>query len=134
MEVVVTPQDRAAGRDPQLDRAIEIAMARLDEHRPPARPPDLAGRPSVARPALPGRPGGEIGTTSRERLTAVRTRRITAALLIVGAVAVTGAGCGRGTEPGRLRRDRRRRGSIPLATVQPAITSVLTTARAGSTV
>lgn len=57
VEVVVTPQDRAAGRDPQLDRAIEIAMARLDEH-PPARPPDLAGRPSVARPALPGRPGG----------------------------------------------------------------------------
>lgn len=57
VEVLVIPQDRAAGRDPQLDRAIEIAMARLDEH-PPARPPDLAGRPSVARPALPGRPGG----------------------------------------------------------------------------
>ncbi|MBN9735963.1 MULTISPECIES: S41 family peptidase [unclassified Pseudonocardia] len=56
IEVVVTPQDRAAGRDPQLDRAIELALQRLDEH-PPARPPDVATRPSMARPALPGRPG-----------------------------------------------------------------------------
>ncbi|MEQ3551691.1 S41 family peptidase [Pseudonocardia nematodicida] len=54
VEVVVTPQDRAAGRDPQLDRAIEIALARLEEH-PPARPPDVATRPSVARPTLPPR-------------------------------------------------------------------------------
>ncbi|MBP2370945.1 S41 family peptidase [Pseudonocardia parietis] len=57
VEVVVTPQDRAAGRDPQLDRAIELALARLAEH-PPARPPDVATRPSMARPALPARPGG----------------------------------------------------------------------------
>ncbi|MYW72865.1 SurA N-terminal domain-containing protein, partial [Pseudonocardia sp. SID8383] len=55
----------------------------------------------------------------------MRTRRITAALLIVGAVAVTGAGCGTG--PSRV--DAAAivgETSIPLATVQPAITSVLT--------
>ena len=57
IEVVVTPQDRTAGRDPQLDRAIELALARLEEH-PPARPPDVTTRPSMARPALPPRPAG----------------------------------------------------------------------------
>ncbi|MEJ8280398.1 SurA N-terminal domain-containing protein [Pseudonocardia spirodelae] len=54
----------------------------------------------------------------------MRTRRITAALLIVGAVAAAGAGCGTG--PSRV--DAAAivgQESIPLATVQPAITSVL---------
>ncbi|MBB5785253.1 S41 family peptidase [Nonomuraea jabiensis] len=40
IEVVITPQDRVAGRDPQLEKAIELALAALDEH-PPATPPDL---------------------------------------------------------------------------------------------
>ncbi|WP_188195763.1 S41 family peptidase [Nonomuraea sp. SYSU D8015] len=40
IEVVITPQDRAAGRDPQLEKAIELALAALEEH-PPATPPDL---------------------------------------------------------------------------------------------
>ncbi|NBF00219.1 S41 family peptidase, partial [Nonomuraea sp. K271] len=30
IEVVITPQDRVAGRDPQLDKAIELAMAALE--------------------------------------------------------------------------------------------------------
>ncbi|TDE23890.1 peptidase S41, partial [Nonomuraea mesophila] len=30
VEVVITPQDRVAGRDPQLDKAIELAMAALE--------------------------------------------------------------------------------------------------------
>ncbi|WP_043630094.1 S41 family peptidase [Nonomuraea candida] len=44
VEVVITPQDRVAGRDPQLDKAIELALAALDEH-PPATPPELPPLP-----------------------------------------------------------------------------------------
>ncbi|MEV0384113.1 PDZ domain-containing protein [Nonomuraea sp. NPDC050643] len=40
IEVVMTPQDRVAGRDPQLEKAIELALAALEE-RPPATPPEL---------------------------------------------------------------------------------------------
>ncbi|MBF8193330.1 PDZ domain-containing protein [Nonomuraea sp. K274] len=40
IEVVITPQDRVAERDPQLDKAIELALAALDEH-PAATAPDL---------------------------------------------------------------------------------------------
>jgi tricorn protease len=29
--VVITPQDRLAGRDPQLDKAIEVLMTKLEE-------------------------------------------------------------------------------------------------------
>ena len=54
VEVVITPQDWAAGRDPQLERAVEIALAALAE-RPaatPARPGDPAvpGALAAARP------------------------------------------------------------------------------------
>lgn len=35
-EVVITPEDWADGRDPQLDRAVELVLAALDE-RPPVR-------------------------------------------------------------------------------------------------
>ncbi|MEV4803779.1 PDZ domain-containing protein [Nonomuraea sp. NPDC049421] len=45
VEVVITPQDRVAGRDPQLDKAIELALAALDEH-PPATPPQLPPLPA----------------------------------------------------------------------------------------
>ncbi|WP_018683281.1 S41 family peptidase [Actinokineospora enzanensis] len=40
VEVVTTPQDYAAGRDPQLDKAIEIALERLSA-RPAATPPEF---------------------------------------------------------------------------------------------
>lgn len=40
IEVVVTPQDHAAGRDPQLDRAVRLALEAL-ESTPPAAPPLL---------------------------------------------------------------------------------------------
>ncbi|MET8000089.1 S41 family peptidase [Nonomuraea glycinis] len=40
VEVVMAPHDRVAGRDPQLDKAIELALAALEE-RPAATPPDL---------------------------------------------------------------------------------------------
>jgi len=40
VEVVMTPQDRTAGRDPQLDTAIDLALQRLAE-QPAAAPPPL---------------------------------------------------------------------------------------------
>jgi tricorn protease len=41
VEVVMTPQDWAAGRDPQLDEAVSIALRALADH-PAATPPELA--------------------------------------------------------------------------------------------
>ncbi|MFE3453475.1 PDZ domain-containing protein [Nonomuraea sp. NPDC059194] len=40
VEVVITPQDRVAGRDPQLEKAVELALAALNDH-PAATPPEL---------------------------------------------------------------------------------------------
>ncbi|MFE1285170.1 S41 family peptidase [Streptomyces sp. NPDC058751] len=40
VEVVQTPQDHAAGRDPQLDEAVRIALAALEE-TPAKTPPEL---------------------------------------------------------------------------------------------
>ncbi|MFM9369599.1 S41 family peptidase [Streptomyces sp. Da 82-17] len=40
VEVVTTPQDYAAGRDPQLDEAVRMALAALAEN-PAKRPPEL---------------------------------------------------------------------------------------------
>ncbi len=53
IEVDMAPQDQAAGRDPQLDRAVAEALRLLAE-RPQVRP-DLASRPSRALPKLPRR-------------------------------------------------------------------------------
>ncbi len=55
VEVLISPGDWAAGRDPQLETAVRLAMERL-EGRPAARPPDYASRPSRVRPPLPPRP------------------------------------------------------------------------------
>ncbi|QYN36600.1 PDZ domain-containing protein [Pseudonocardia sp. DSM 110487] len=55
IEVVMRPQDWVAGRDPQLERAVDIALEALSE-RPAVRPPDPATRPSRRRPELPPRP------------------------------------------------------------------------------
>lgn len=55
VEVVIRPQDWVAGTDPQLERAVEMALAALED-TPAARPPDPATRPSRVRPVLPPRP------------------------------------------------------------------------------
>ena len=55
VEVLISPDDWAADRDVQLEMAVSMALAALDE-RPPASPPDLSGRPSRVRPPLPPRP------------------------------------------------------------------------------
>ncbi len=54
-EVAVTPQDWAAGRDTQLDRAIALVLESLAT-TPAATPPDPATRPLRTPPLLPARP------------------------------------------------------------------------------
>ncbi|HLI44310.1 MAG TPA: PDZ domain-containing protein [Acidimicrobiales bacterium] len=56
VEVTFPPEAWGAGRDPQLERGIETALALLAE-QPAATPPDPATRPSRAAPPLPPRPG-----------------------------------------------------------------------------
>jgi len=57
VEVVMSPDDWAAGTDVQLERAVRLAMDALAE-RPAAAPPSTGDRPSRRRPALPPRPSG----------------------------------------------------------------------------
>lgn len=54
IEVDIAPQDYARGLDPQLDRAIVVALDRLAEQ--PAHQPNTAARPRLGLPALPARP------------------------------------------------------------------------------
>jgi tricorn protease len=56
VEVLISPDDWAAGRDTQLETAVSLALAALAE-RPALTPPDTSQRPSRVRPALPPRPG-----------------------------------------------------------------------------
>lgn len=56
-EVPITPQDWAAGRDPQLDTAVRLALEALEQEAA-ARPPDPATRPSRRPPELPPRATG----------------------------------------------------------------------------
>jgi tricorn protease len=55
VEVLNTPDDWAAGRDPQLETAVQLALEALDKQSPPV-PPDPATGPVKARPPLPPRP------------------------------------------------------------------------------
>lgn len=55
VEVEITPQDWVDGRDPQLERAVDMALAQL-ARTPAAAPPDPATRPSRRREPLPPRP------------------------------------------------------------------------------
>jgi tricorn protease len=54
VEVLNTPDDWAAGRDSQLETAVQLALELLDK-QPPAVPPDPSTGPVKARPALPPR-------------------------------------------------------------------------------
>jgi tricorn protease len=54
VEVLITPDDWTAGRDPQLETAVRLALQALAEH-PAAQPPSTADRPSRRRPPLPPR-------------------------------------------------------------------------------
>ncbi len=54
VEVFITPDDWAAGRDPQLDTAVRLALEALAAC-PAVVPPDLSTRPAKVRPPLPPR-------------------------------------------------------------------------------
>jgi tricorn protease len=54
-EVLITPDDWAIGRDPQLEVGVDRALAMLAEN-PPAPLPDPATGPDKRRPPLPPRP------------------------------------------------------------------------------
>lgn len=55
VEVSIAPHDWAAGRDPQLETAIDLVLAAIEE-RGAARPPRRDDRPGRSLPALPPRP------------------------------------------------------------------------------
>jgi tricorn protease len=54
VEVFISPDDWAAGRDPQLETAVRLALDALATH-PAVTPPDPATRPPKGRPSLPPR-------------------------------------------------------------------------------
>jgi tricorn protease len=54
VEVIMSPDDWAAGRDTQLETAVRLALEALQQ-RPAVRPPDTRTRPSRRRPPLPPR-------------------------------------------------------------------------------
>ena len=54
VEVIMSPNDWAAGQDVQLERAVQIALESLAE-RPAHTPPSRADRPNRGRPSLPPR-------------------------------------------------------------------------------
>jgi tricorn protease len=54
VEVIMSPDDWAAGRDTQLETAVRLALEALQQ-RPAVRPPDPRTRPSKRRPPLPPR-------------------------------------------------------------------------------
>ncbi len=56
VEVLITPDDAAAGRDPQLETAVQFAMDALDKQPPPARPDVATGRGKARRPLPPRQP------------------------------------------------------------------------------
>ena len=72
IEVEQDPAAVAAGKDPQLDRAIEVVLAELAKSppaQPPARPPVPDSRPASSRMLTPRPPPGQDeartgGTTS----------------------------------------------------------------------
>ena len=55
IEVFISPDDWAAGRDPQLETAVRLTLEALAA-RPAVAPPDRSTRPVKARPPLPPRP------------------------------------------------------------------------------
>ena len=54
VQVLISPDDWAAGRDPQLETAVRLALEAL-EKQPPVTPPDRPTDQSKARSPLPPR-------------------------------------------------------------------------------
>jgi tricorn protease len=65
IEVLITPDDWIAGRDPQLETAVRMALEALEKQSPKV-PPDPSTGPSKTRPPLPPRaPRGQSGPGSQ---------------------------------------------------------------------
>jgi tricorn protease len=52
-DIDIKPQDHVAGRDPQMDKALQLVQAALRRHRP--KLPDMGRRPDLTLPKLPPR-------------------------------------------------------------------------------
>ncbi len=61
VEVLNTPDDWAADRDPQLETAVQLALEALDKQTPSV-PADPSTGPVKIRPPLPPRPGPGLGS------------------------------------------------------------------------
>ena len=66
VEVLITPDDAAAGRDTQLETAVQLALDELDKQPRPALPEVTAG-PVKSRRPLPPRPGAPVDDGSGAR-------------------------------------------------------------------
>ncbi len=66
VEVLISPDDWTAGRDPQLETAVRFALEAL-EKQPPSVPPDPSTGPVKARPPLPPREPREPRERRRPR-------------------------------------------------------------------
>ena len=66
VEVLITPDEAAAGRDTQLEMAVQLAMDALDKQPRPALPEVTAG-PVKSRRPLPPRPGAPVDDGSGAR-------------------------------------------------------------------
>jgi tricorn protease len=64
-EVLITPDDAAAGRDTQLEYAVQVALEAMDKQSPPV-PPDISAGPVKARPPLPPRTSSSSSSSSSE--------------------------------------------------------------------
>ena len=64
IEVQLTPDDRVAGRDPQLERTVQLLMESVAKLPPP---PDLRQLPAPGAPGAPGGPGGAPGSAAAPR-------------------------------------------------------------------
>jgi tricorn protease len=58
VEVLISPDDWAAGRDPQLETAVRLALEALEKQAPAEPPGPSVSHPNKARPPLPPRAGG----------------------------------------------------------------------------
>jgi tricorn protease len=66
VEVLITPDDAAAGRDTQLETAVQLAMDALDKQPRPALP-EVTDGPVKSRRPLPPRPGAPVDDGSGAR-------------------------------------------------------------------
>lgn len=64
-DVDITPQDHAAGRDPQMAMGLRLVKQALRGFKPPA--PDMKNRPHLAPPALPPRAATAKKAAPRKR-------------------------------------------------------------------